>query len=691
MSWKWKWCWSWWRSGDDVVNGTSGRDWIFTGRGDDTINAYGGNDIVFAGSGDDEVHAGDGCDRVFGGCGDDTIYGGAGKDRIWGGKGDDTIHGGDHADKIWGGSGDDSLYGDGGNDYVHGGSGDDHIEGGLGCDKLKGGSGYDTIHGGDHSDRIYGGSGGDSLYGDDGNDYVHGGSGDDTAYGGAGNDKVKGGSGDDTVHGDDGNDYVHGGSGDDSVYGGAGNDKVKGGSGDDHVDGGAGSDRVYAGSGDDIGYFDVSENDGAWNYYHGGSGHDHLVFKMTQDEYDAAETEFEEYDAHLAAGHAGRSFKFDSMNLKVKSWEEYYVEITDEDCGLTANDDSIVVAGPTIDEAEENDGNPTPQSGSSQTIGRDAFRFGPNPNVGNELLPWVSIKGIVDLNDIDWYRFDLRAGEKLILDIDETNSEGFLADDKLNSLLIVQNEAGGPNPPVREGFGNPSPSVEGGGSSSIMDAYLEFPVTENGFYYVGVRAFFETTQSGPYTLNVSIENPQENLGAYRFTAEQLLNNDQAADVSALTITEVTNAVGGTAVLIGDEVFFTPDLATGPRSFDYTVSDDGGVTTSTATATIDDSALSGDVVSTSGDETLIGRIGVADRFNFSGPSGDDTIPMVFDPATNPDMLVPGFDLGLDALVLDPGQSATFEESDGNTLVTFDSGGTVLLEGVTGVTSINDLLG
>ncbi len=68
----------------------------------------------------------------------------------------------------------------------------------------------------------------------------------------------------------------------------------------------------------------------------------------------------------------------------------------------------------------------------------------------------------------------------------------------------------------------------------------------------------------------------------------LLANDSDVDGDAVTVTSVTNAIGGTVSLVGGNVTFTPTANFyGTASFDYSVSDGyGGTATQTVTITVD---------------------------------------------------------------------------------------------------------
>ena len=84
---------------------------------------------------------------VFGNNGNNVIDGSEGRDRLFGLGGNDTISGGADNDRLFGNSGDDVLVGNTGDDTVRGGSGNDLLvwNNGDGSDLLVGGAGFDTV------------------------------------------------------------------------------------------------------------------------------------------------------------------------------------------------------------------------------------------------------------------------------------------------------------------------------------------------------------------------------------------------------------------------------------------------------------------------------------------------------------------------------------------------------------------
>ena len=128
----------------DIVNGTSGSEWLSANVGGSDLNGLGGND------------------RLTGNIGDDNINGGAGIDVLKGGSGADMLDGGTENDTLDGGTG---------NDVLHGGDGDDVLTDPSGADTLDGGAGNDTID--VFRAEFTPTQGPVTILGGDGDDYVH--------------------------------------------------------------------------------------------------------------------------------------------------------------------------------------------------------------------------------------------------------------------------------------------------------------------------------------------------------------------------------------------------------------------------------------------------------------------------------------------------------------------------------------
>ena len=128
--------------------------------------------------------------------------------------------------------------------------------------------------------------------------------------------------------------------GDDVVIGSSGRDVIEGDDGDDTIDGGAGSDKIYAGRDDDIGIYRAEENEGSRDYYDGGRGTDTLRLVVTEEQYNSAEFQadlarYQEFldDNSRPWSKYGRCFEFETMDLKVRNWEQVEVVVEDGEPG----------------------------------------------------------------------------------------------------------------------------------------------------------------------------------------------------------------------------------------------------------------------------------------------------------------------------------------------------------------------
>ena len=267
-------------NGDAGLAGSSGNDdYIRAGAGNDSIYSNLGNDTVYAGDGNDLAFGGDGGDSLLGEAGDDSLNGDGGNDRLYGGAGNDSLNGGADNDLLSGDDGNDRLYGDAGNDTLFGGLGDDLEYGGNNDDQLAGDDGNDTLYGDSGNDAVSGGAGNDLSYGGDGNDTLNGDAGSDNLSGDAGNDLLYGGSENDTLAGGTGSDVLSGGSGTDTAdYSASGsgvtvNLATGTGSGGDAAGDTLSGIEVVVGSG----FNDSLTGDGGANTLDGGAGNDTLA------------------------------------------------------------------------------------------------------------------------------------------------------------------------------------------------------------------------------------------------------------------------------------------------------------------------------------------------------------------------------------------------------------------------------
>ncbi len=126
---------------DDMLNGSSGADWIDGFDGDDILSAFGDDDFIFGRDGNDTLNGGGGDDILAGGNGIDVLNGDSGDDVMTGGADDDVLNGGSGNDVLMGGTGNDTLNGGSGDDMLVGAEGDDVIIASAGRDYIRFGYG----------------------------------------------------------------------------------------------------------------------------------------------------------------------------------------------------------------------------------------------------------------------------------------------------------------------------------------------------------------------------------------------------------------------------------------------------------------------------------------------------------------------------------------------------------------------
>ena len=140
-------------------------------------------------------------------------------------------------------------------------------------------------------------------------------------------------------------------------------------------------------------------------------------------------------------------------------------------------------------------------------------------------------------------------------------------------------------------------------------------------------------------------------------ASTLVANDVDADGDALTVTGVGNATNGTVALSGGQITFTPaSNYSGPASFDYTVSDSNGGT-STATVSVTVTAINDAPVAN--DDTLNATEGTPVTFTAGQLLGNDSD---VDNALG--------DLSIDSVTSGPGGTAVLN-GDGSVTFTPDA--------------------
>ncbi|MDP3587422.1 MAG: pre-peptidase C-terminal domain-containing protein, partial [Sulfuricurvum sp.] len=249
--------------------------------------------------------------------------------------------------------------------------------------------------------------------------------------------------------------------------------------------------------------------------------------------------------------------------------------------------------------------------------------------VGNASLPTIKVSSTLDTtaNNHDFYKISLKAGEKLILDIDN----GATVDD-IDTYIKVQNAAG-----TVLAFNDDNSNALGGRGTTnttnvianANDSYLTYTATADGVYYVHVTSFSGKdsdtagTDNGDYALWMSIDDSaNQTKTTFDYTINDLGNTDKTtAEIHGLAGNIITGT-GSDEILIG---------GTGANTLS------GGGGNDTLTGNINTDLLDGGL----GDDYLDGG---AFSDTLQGGEGDDML--VFDAA---DTLIDG-GAGIDTMIL-----------------------------------------
>jgi VCBS repeat-containing protein len=123
---------------------------------------------------------------------------------------------------------------------------------------------------------------------------------------------------------------------------------------------------------------------------------------------------------------------------------------------------------------------------------------------------------------------------------------------------------------------------------------------------------------GPVAVDDTAASVAEDAAAFIIPFANILGNDTDADLDTLSISAVSNAIGGNVELVADGVKFTPAANfNGPASFEYTLSDgrggsDTGKVSFSVTAVNDAPTVTSPVAAgTNEDTTLVGQIAASD--------------------------------------------------------------------------------
>jgi Ca2+-binding RTX toxin-like protein len=426
------------------------------------------------------------------------------------------------------------------NDYI------DASANGSGID-IRTGLGNDTIIGSEYAGAIVNG----------GNDLLDGGAGDDSIVGGAGNDRIYGREGVDQLSGGDGDDVIYFDSLDTVVEGGAGSDfanaqlsgagvdfdmaarsfertsgsnfgdTIRGGVGSDSISGLSGDDSIVGGGGADV----IDGGDGA-DTITGGAGNDSIIGNLGLDQV-ILSGNFSEYSfASIAAG---------STSNGIKGLAGIQLTHATDGIDRIANISDLLIFADR--QAYINQNNLTEAVNDTATVAEDAT---------------LNAASVLD-NDFD---ADVAFGRQTL-----SNLTVSLVSGPANAASFTLNSNG-------------TYSYQGTGNYSGSDSFTyQISDTFGNSNIATVNLTITEVNDAPVATDDSLSSVAEDSGMRVISIASLLGNDSAgpANESAqtLTITALSNIVGGTAVINGTNIEFTPTSNfNGTASFDYTVQDNG---------------------------------------------------------------------------------------------------------------------
>lgn len=167
--------------------------------------------------------------------------------------------------------------------------------------------------------------------------------------------------------------------------------------------------------------------------------------------------------------------------------------------------------------------------------------------------------------DQDWIKVELRAGETIILDIDEGDDgdrdvgtddndvDMFLElYDSSGTIRLAQNDDALADTQNSGGAG----SVRSGYHGNSLDSYLEYTVQQDGTYYIKASAWNNSpvgifSDNGDYKLWISIENPQFDDSAFDYTIEDgISGSDSATATIRLADSATLTGTSANEILVG---------------------------------------------------------------------------------------------------------------------------------------------
>ncbi len=416
-------------------------------------------------------------------------------------------------------------------------------------------------------------SGEQRYYGLDGDDNISGTSGRDILYGGDGDDRIGGLGGNDIIYGDADNDYILGGDGDDLMYGGAGNDRLHGDGGNSIFVGGRGDDILLSRNTAGIDIF----------IYSGGDGMDRV------------------YNFSPTDG--------DKIILDVPGIDDFggVLAVSSQDGSRTvikfSTGNQITLYDVALD-----------------SLGADNFEFG-KAAINNAVQAFLDLSSAPVVTSAGASVVDYVSLEDEVISFTLPDSAIFDADG--DALTVTAALADNSALPAWLGFDGETRTFTGrppqdfNGSIDVKITASDGKLAASDIFTLKIDPVSDAPVAGDDT-GFSVD-----AGAgLTIAVADLLANDSDAEGDSLTITSVQNALNGAVSLnASGDVVFTPDTGySGEASFQYTVSDgNGGTSTATVGILVRALPTAGDdvLVGSQGDDIINGREGDDEVFGFAG--------------------------------------------------------------------------
>jgi hypothetical protein len=316
-----------------------------------------------------------------------------------------------------------------------------------------------------------------------------------------------------------------------------------------------------------------------------------------------------------------------SDNNDAQSSSTISLTITGTNDGPVAEDDLIASGSQQLTDVDQTGGSNNTLS-TAQMVTRGDFGYGANADVGDDSQPWVSVDGYISPNsDVDFYGFELNAGETITLDVDYAMNQGVSMDSTLGFFNAAGN-ALSVNDDTSYGTG-------GGGSIHGYDSYISYTVSTAGIYYAGVASYANFPNgsagsysgngyySGDYVLNVSL-NPIGGISGGGGTDEDtaididVLANDtdvDASDVLSVFSFDGSSANGAAVSLNGDgTLHYEPGDLYQYLAVDETVSDTFAYTVTDGNGGFDSATVSLTIVGTNDGPVALADTGSTDEDN-----------------------------------------------------------------------------